>query len=319
MNPFHPDRRSFLRTTSATVAAVAAANLAAPRVLAADRKHVHLSTNSYSWGVFYQREGKNFAADLDAGLADVRASGLDGYEPGGGSPEEVEKLIPLLRRHSLEMRSIYVGSALHTKEDADRSIPGILAVAKAAKAIGTRIIVTNPSPLQWGGAQNKDDSQLRTQAVSMNRLGRELAALDVTLAYHNHDIELRNAAREFHHMMNGTDPKLVSLCLDAHWVYRGSGNSQVALFDVLKLYGERVAEVHLRQSEKGVWSETLGPGDIDYEAFAGTLLKARAHHPKPHLVMEIAVENGTPKTLGPGDAHRRSVEYARRVFAGFAS
>jgi inosose dehydratase len=216
------------------------------------------------------------------------------------------------------MRSIYVGSTLHTREDADKSIANTVAIARAAKAIGTRIIVTNPNPLQWGGPQNKDDQQLRTQAESLDRLGRELAALGITLAYHNHDIELRNAAREFHHMMNGTDPRHVSLCLDAHWVYRGSGNSQVALFDVVKLYGARVAEVHLRQSEKGVWSETLGPGDIDYEAFAASLLKARSHHPKPHLVMEIAVENGTPKTVGPGEAHRRSVDYARRIFAGFA-
>jgi inosose dehydratase len=56
---------------------------------------------------------------------------------------------------------------------------------------------------------------------------------------------LPRAAREFHHMMAGTDPDKVSLCLDAHWIYRGSGNSSVALFDVLKLYGSRTREIHL--------------------------------------------------------------------------
>lgn len=308
-------RRRFVRQL--TTGALALASLPTPQAMAASAKHLHLSTNSYSWGVFYQRDGRNFSASPDEGFADVKASGLDGYEPGGGSPDEVAKLIPTLRRHGLEMRSIYVGSALHTREDADKSIASTLAIAGEAKAIGTRIIVTNPNPLQWGGSQNKDDRQLRTQAESLDRLGRELGKVGMTLAYHTHDIELRNAAREFHHMMNGTDPRHVSLCLDAHWVYRGSGNSQVALFDIVKLYGARVAEVHLRQSVNGVWSESLGPGDIDYEAFAAALLKARGRHPKPHLVMEIAVENGTPKTMSPGEAHRRSVEYARRVFAGF--
>lgn len=310
------DRRTFLAQTTAA-AVLLAANPSISR--AASRHPLHLSTNSYSWSVFYQREGRNFADTLDEGFADVRASGLDGYEPGAGNPDDIAKLIPLLRKHRLEMRSVYVGSSLHQSDQADSSIANILAIAKQAQTVGTRIIVTNPNPLQWGGTQNKDDQQLRTQALALNRLGKELDALGMVLAYHNHDIELRHAAREFHHMMNGTNPKYVSLCLDAHWIYRGSGNSQVALFDILGLYGNRVTEVHLRQSINGVWSETLGPGDIDYEAFAVQLLKHRSSHPKPHLVLEIAVENGTPKTLSPGEAHRKSVEFARRVFADYAA
>ena len=49
----------------------------------------------------------------------------------------------------------------------------------------------------------------------------------------------------------------MKLCLDTHWIYRGAGNSNVALFDILKLYGDRVVSLHLRQSVGGVWSETL--------------------------------------------------------------
>jgi inosose dehydratase len=86
----------------------------------------------------------------------------------------------------------------------------------------------------------------------------------------------------------------------------------VALFDVVELYGHRVSELHLRQSQNGVWSETLGPGDIDYEALAQALARKKV---KPHLVLEVAVEAGTPKTLDPVAAHRRSAAYARSVFA----
>lgn len=283
---------------------------------AAAGESLHLSTNSYSWQVFYQREGKNFGASLDEGLGEVRASGINGYEPGAGGPADVKALVPLLRKHGLEMRSLYVNSTLHTEEDAERSLGQVLAIAREAKEAGTRILVTNPNPIQWGGAQNKDDAQLRIQARALERLGRALRDQGQVLAYHNHDIELRQSAREFHHMMAGTDPELVSLCLDAHWVYRGSGNSQVALFDIVKLYGRRVSELHLRQSTDGVWSETLGPGDLDYPALAAAL---RAGGARPHLVLEVAVEKGTPKTLSPVEAHRRSAEYARSVFAGLAA
>jgi len=310
MQPAILPRRAFLQQT----ALAAVAGVAAPAIArAADPRPLHLATNAYSWHVFYQREGRNFAADLDAGLREVAASGLNGFEPGAGGTEDVRRLLPLLGKHGLEMRSIYVNSSLHEPAEAERSLAPILAVAREVKPFGTRIIVTNPNPIRWGGPENKNDEQLRTQSAALNRLGRELAALKLTLAYHHHDIELRQAAREFHHMLAGTDPRYVTLCLDAHWMYRGAGNSQVALFDVVELYGHRVSELHLRQSQNGVWSETLGPGDIDYEALARALTRKKV---KPHLVLEIAVEAGTPKTLDPVEAHRRSAEYARRVFAG---
>jgi len=304
-------RRTFLRGA----ALAGATAMAAPVVARAARsKLLHLATNAYSWHVFYQREGRDFGAALELGLKDVTASGLNGFEPGAAGTEDVRQLLPLLRKHGLEMRSIYVNSSLHEPAEADRSIEQVLAVARAVKPFGTRIVVTNPNPLRWGGPENKSDDHLRTQAEALNRLGRELASLKLTLAYHYHDIELRLAAREFHHMMAGTDPRYVTLCLDTHWLYRGAGNSQVALFDVVELYGQRVSELHLRQSQNGVWSETLGPGDIDYEALAKALARKKV---KPHLVLEVAVEAGTPKTLDPVEAHRRSADYARWVFAAF--
>jgi inosose dehydratase len=302
-------RRAFLRRT--TLAATSL--LATPDVIQAAGRHpVHLASNAYSWQVFYQREGRDFAQSGGDGLQDVVASGINGFEPGVGGPDEIRRLIPLLKARGLEMRSIYVNSSLHEAAGAEHSIAQILAVAREVRPAGTRIIVTNPNPLRWGGPENKSDAQLRTQAAALDRLGQELAQLRMTLAFHNHDIELRQAAREFHHMMTGTDPRYVGLCLDAHWVYRGAGDSSVALFDVVQLYGSRVKELHLRQSRNGVWSETLGPGDIDYEALARALVRKRV---KPHLVLEVAVEPGTPKTLDPVAAHRQSAEYARRVFA----
>ncbi len=305
-------RRSFLGCAGAIGAAMA---VSSQRASAQKRPSaLHIASNEYSWQVFYARDNRNFRQSLDAGLADVAQSGLNGLEPSFASPQEVEQIAPLLQKHGLEMRSLYVNSTLHEPDKAEASIKQILAVAEKAKAVGTKIIVTNPFPIRWAGPENKDDKQLETQAGALERLGRELKNLGLTLAYHNHDMELRNGAREFHHMMVATDPKLVSLCLDAHWIYRGTGNSSVALFDIVELYGSRVSEVHLRQSQTGIWSETLGEGDIDYQVLAQRLQAKRV---KPHLVLEVAVEKGTPKTMDPVTAHRQSAEFARRVFGRF--
>ena len=305
-------RREFLKDT-VLAAAMAGAMTA---VTKAGSGTLHVACNQYPWGTFYARQKKDFNALLDSGLAEVKASGNDGFEPGVGGLAQIEEMMPLLKKHGLQMRSLYVNSTLHEADQAGKSIEEVLAAAAKAKDFGTRIIVTNPSPIRWGGPENKTDEQLKVQAAALDSLGAKLKQMGLTLAYHNHDMELRNAAREFHHMMLGTSPANMTLCLDAHWIYRGAGNSQVALFDVVKLYGSRISELHLRQSQNGVWTEAFGPGDIDYPRLADGLLKIGV---KPLLVLEQCVEAASPNTISAVEASKRNVEYTRRVFAGFAT
>jgi inosose dehydratase len=310
------NRRQFVQTTAAASASVLTGAFASTVTAASRADKLHIATNVYPWITFHRREQKDFNAALDEGLAQVASSGVDGFEPILNSPQDVDRLAPLLKNHGLEMRSFYVNSELHDDGVAEQSINDIVAIARRAKQqTSATIAVTNPNPIKWGSPENKNDAQLKTQAAALNRLGQQLREAGVTLAYHNHDSELREAAREFHHMMVGTDPQNVTLCLDAHWIYRGSGNSSVALFDVVQLYGRRVSELHIRQSVDHVWTETVCEGDIDYAALTSQL---RQMGVRPHLVLEQAVEQETPKTLGAVAAHKASYDFAQKVFEPFA-
>lgn len=285
-------------------------------VPSATAKHaLHIATNVYPWITFYQREKRNFNAELETGLAEIAAAGLDGFEPILNSPQDVDQLAPLLKKNGLEMRSFYMNTTLHEPDAAEKSIQQVLSVAEKAKAaLGAQIVVTNPNPISWNrqeGNIDKSDAQLEIQAQALDKLGAALRERGLCLSYHNHDMELRNAAREFHHMMLATKPENVTLCLDAHWIYRGSGNSQVALFDVVKLYGNRVSELHCRQSQNGVWTEAFGPGDIDYPRLVREL---KAIGVQPHLSLEQAVEQGSPNTMNAQEAHRRGCQYVRELF-----
>jgi inosose dehydratase len=311
MRPDSPGRRGILRTAALAAGAL---TLRGAGLRAAGRR-LHLSCNEYVWLVYYQREGKTLSARLATALGEMAAAGFDGFEPSVESAAQLASLGALTRRHGLELRSLYVNSTLHEPERVERSVADVLAIARTAHALGTRIIVTNPSPIRRGDPENKSDRQLDCQAQALDRLGRELSGLGLRLAYHNHDVELRQAAREFHHMLAATDPRHVHLCLDAHWVYRGSGDSQVALFDVVRLYGTRIVELHVRQSQGGAWTEALGDGDVDYARLARALADARL---SPHVVLEQAVEKGSPNTMGVVEAQRRSVDYARKVLAPLA-
>ena len=301
------NRRQFLARSSGATAALAIVPI--PKLSPAD---IHLSCNLYTWYSYYNREGKDFYADMDAGLGQVAASGMDGFEPSLTSVEQVDQMAPLMEKHGLEMRSIYVNSLLHERDAADESIENVLKIVEKCKALGTKIVVTNPSPIGWDSPENKTDRQLRDQAVALQRLGSELYNMGVTLAYHTHDSEFRAGAREFHHMMISTNPRHVTFCLDVHWVYRGALNSNVALYDVIEMYGDRISELHIRQSRDHIWSETFGEGDIDY---AGVIEVLNRKNLKPMLVFEQAAEEGTPHTMSPLEVHKQSQVEVRKIFA----
>lgn len=263
----------------------------------------HIATNTYPWSTFARRRNEKLDLHTEELLSRIAKTGVAGYEPIINSASEFEGLGARLQAAGLEMRSLYVNSTLHDESKVEESIESVLAIAEGARELGTRIIVTNPSPIRWGGPENKTDEQLRFQARSLDRLGGALREMGIALAYHNHDIELRHGAREFHHMLTATDPENVKFCLDAHWIFRGCGNSEVAVFDVLAHYRDRIVELHLRQSAGGAWTEAFSlEGDIDYGRLINDL---RAEGIRPHLVLEQAVEKETPYTMDVVEAHRK--------------
>ena len=264
-----------------------------------------ISCNTYPWFTFLRREGRDFNAELAQVATDIAKTGYTGIEPNLENEADIGVYAELLEATGLTMESAYMNSVLHEKEAAAKSIDHVVSVATKAKAqFGTRILVTNPSPISWGGPENKTDDQIRIQGRALNKLGSALRAEGITLAYHNHDSELRLGAREFHHMLAGTNPENVKFCLDAHWVFRGCGDSSVALYDALELYADRIVELHLRQSTAGVWDEAFSANsDINYERLFSFLHDRDIH---PLMTMEQAVEDESPTVHDAVSAHRAS-------------
>ncbi len=276
-----------------------------------------LATNIYPWLTFYRRQGRAFEANLESSIKEIKQSGADSLEPILSTPEKTAQLADVLIDQGVAMVSAYVNSKLHEKADVEESIDTVLKLARIAQnRMGTKTIVTNPSPIRWGGPENKNDDQIKLQGESLTTLGEALSKEGLTLAYHNHDPELRLAGREFHHMLASTDPRYVKFCLDSHWIFRGSGDSNVALYDVIKLYSDRIVELHVRQSKDGVWTETLGEGDIDYNLLTQVISDKGI---RPLVTIEQAVEDASPNTMDALAAHKISHARARDIFASFLS
>lgn len=270
-----------------------------------------ISSNAYNWLTFYRRENKAWGENWDAHMKTYAETGLKAFEPTFTSPAEVLEIHAAAQENDIIIPSAYVNSLLHEKETAQKSVDDVLAIAENFKKSGTKILVTNPTPIKWGGTETKSDEQLETQLIYLEMMGKELRKMGVTLAYHTHDMEMYGGAKEFHHMLQNTSPENVSFCFDVHWVYRGSQNSQLAVFDVLKMYGDRIVELHVRQSENGIWQETFGEGDIDYQRFAKELDKMKV---KPHLVIEQCIEEKSPNTMKAVAAHIQDLKAVKETF-----
>ena len=270
---------------------------------------VEVFINQYTVSTFYAREGINLMENLNSCFAELEKAGFAGFEASIAKTEEVDVYVNALKKHNLQLRSVYTGGNLHEEAVSGDEIKRVIAIAESAKPAGTKIIVLNPIP-----KSGKSDDELDRQNRNFDILGAELRKMGMVFALHYHTTELEHAAREFHSFMSDTNPKNVSLCYDVHWSYRASNNSAVSAYSHAKLYAGRIAELHLRQSKDGIWTETFEKkADLDYGKTLAILRQSKGFG-NCHIVLEQAPEKGTPKTLKPLEIFKQSAEAIQQMF-----
>jgi inosose dehydratase len=264
------------------------------------------STQLYVWTQVLGREGKKLGDALDRVLGEAKAAGYPAIEGDLSffeSPETAGRIQAALRKHGLKMPSVYTGGNLYDSAKAPSTVDSIVERAERAAPAGAAGITMNPDVIREG----KTDDQLNTQAAWLNRLGERLHALNLGLWIHNHDPEMKDHGREARSNLDRTDPKRVGFCADVHWIWRGGGDP----YEYLEKYGSRLGNLHLRNSHAGVWSEELGDGDLDYRRVAGILKEKQFSGP---LVVELALEGGTPQTRPLVESQQISRAYVKAVF-----
>lgn len=291
------DRREFLVGTAASAA------LAAPAYAPT------LAAQAYVWTQQFRKEGKTLAEGGERMIKGMTGAGFRAAELMSQffEPDLAPTTSSLLKKYKLAVPVVYCGGVFHDASQADKTVESILKVAASAKAAGAKAINTNANPKPK--RDRKSDAELETQLAAINRLGAALAKQGMRLQFHQHDPEMREDAREWRHLLRGTDPKHIDVCLDLHWVLRGG----LVPMTILKEAAPRLASLHLRNSRNGVWSEDFSDGEIDYRAVAAFL---RNIGYRGLLVVELAYENATAVTRSLEENLKSSHAYARQVFLG---
>jgi inosose dehydratase len=269
---------------------------------------MEIGTGAFRWTQHYRQQGLSLDDHLDEVIAAAGRAGCKLWEPLGLANAEVApRLEKALKANGVRLASLYVNCRLHDAHWKE-SVEAVLEQARWAKRLGATIICTNPEPLDWKQPLDKDDDQLSIQLGAMFMLCQQLRAEEMRLAYHVHSSELRQKGHEFYYMMDNMPAELMDFCFDPHWIYRGFGNRQKAVDDVLKRYGNRIISLHLRQSVNGIWTETLGEGDVDYRPLAKHLKESGFTGP---VYVELGYEEGVSQTLSMEEAHRQSVVWLK--------
>jgi inosose dehydratase len=244
----------------------------------------------------------------------VQAAGfsyIEGWLDWFSTAERAERTKRLLAAHDLKLAGLYSGGAFLDKAQSSQTIETIVDMADRASDLGLFYINVNPHPLPQKA--RKTDEQLASQAAGLNALGQRLKTMGLQLVIHQHDPEMMHGAREHRYHLAHLNPSVVGYCFDTHWSYRG-GEDPLAM---LKAMGPTVVKaLHLRNSVDGVWSESFGPGDVDYAAIADYL---RSIGYDGWLVLELAYESETKLTREIMENHRLARQYLESVFLEPAS
>jgi len=266
-----------------------------------------LLTQAYVWQQWANTNKKKLGEAIDEIFPATSRAGFHHMELTDVyfAPDIRSRTIDLLHTVGIDVPILYHGGTLHDAAAADKVIAEALELAEAVKPLGLKAVNTNANPKP--GREPKTDEELAVQARMSNTFGEKLHERGLSFQLHSHDPELQQNAREWRYMLTHTDPKLVSLCADVHWLFRG-GQDPYAL---LEEAGKRVASLHLRNSVNKVWSESFGDGDIDYRRVAAILHKEGI---RPYLVIELAYEKETHPAHTLEEDLRESRVYAEKIF-----
>lgn len=266
-----------------------------------------LAVQAYVWQQALARDKRTIAEGVGDVVASLAEAGYHRAELTSTffTPELAPRTLELLEKHSLKLDVVYNGGDMHEGGAAARTIEDTLALVERVKPARIAAVSFNANPKK--GRERKTDAELEIQTRAIGGLGRRLRGMGLRLLVHEHAPELAENAREWRHMLHGTDARDVGICLDVDWVRRGGLEPMTLLEEA----GDRVGDLHLRNSRGGVWLEELADGDVDYTKVAG-YLRRRAY--RGWLVVELAWEPGTRITRGLTENLRRSRVWAEGVF-----
>jgi len=246
----HTSRRTFLKTSSAAVAA---------SCVGTTRLHAAPSDKPVGLQLYSVRE--LLPKDFDGTLHKLAAIGYREVEAAGYFHKTAKEW-----KQAMDAAGLRCISTHHTLSDLKSKLNELV---DYAHAIGLEFIICSWAGLHRDpsrkGELNLDD--WRWVADQFNDIGAKVNAAGLTFGYHNHTVEfgVENGVVFYDELLKRTDPKSVVFEMDCGWVVAGGHNP----VEYLSQSPERFPLFHIKDLVKqpdGKWKNVImGKGTIDYK------------------------------------------------------
>lgn len=192
---------------------------------------------------------------LDQYLTEARRVGYEGSELTSWQAaqwgRESKNLRAELERAGLPLIALYHSARLCCLDGVEAEFQESVRAAGLAQSLGARFLVLGNPPKH----RVHSASGLGMLQCTLNRLGEVCTGMDIVLVYQPHYEGPVQTLKEVDDLMEGTDPELVSLCLDTAHIAWGGGDPAA----LMMRWGRRVRYIQLkdlRASAPG-WGERL--------------------------------------------------------------
>jgi len=239
---------------------------------------------------------------LDGIFADMKYAGMAGIElmhTALRPDDSVERIGNLTAEHDLPVIGTSFGGAMWDRAQHSVVLDDAETVVSRLAALGGTTLGTSVGATP----ARKTEEELDAQAELLRKIMAVCDENSVVLNLHNHTYEVADGA----HDLNGTLRRIPEAKLgpDLDWLVQ----ADVDPIEFLRTHRDRVVFLHLRdQKADKTWVESMGEGDMDYEA-VGSVLRDIGFH--GHAVIELAHPAGFERTRPLRESLRMSREYVR--------
>lgn len=190
--------------------------------------------------IFGRRRGE----DMPGVLGEVAQAGYETVEM--GPPADPAAVLAALRAHRIAVACSHTNLD-HLEDTLDQHLDWLART-------GGRLLACS-------GPDFPTSAQYNAAAERLDQAGARCRARGVTLCYHNHAHEIVHDMFGLNHILRGTDPANLHLCLDTYWLARG-GQDPAAVIGAL---APRIGYMHLKDMRQDGDFAEVGQGTLDWE------------------------------------------------------
>lgn len=294
-------RRDFLKTSGLAGAALLTNSFGCSAKIPAANK---VPLYAHLW-VYASRYPPNWDCTpiLDEVFSELKYAGLQGVEMMEvhfRHNDVVPRLKEMIQKYSLPVTGTSYNAPMWNKAEGQKILEDVELVTGRLNAVGGSML-----GITVGDAKHvKTEEELDTQGDLLKKIMAICAKNKIEPNLHNHTFEVNNNMHDFKGIISRV-PEL-KLGPDINWLVRGG----VDPVWFIKTYGDKMVYMHIRdQDAKGVWTETVGEGVIDFPAIAKALKEINYNG---KAAIELAFDK--PPVNPVKEDWKKSREYVKKVF-----